>query len=77
LVQPRAGVTLEELDEVLKSHGARRVDVIPRINVHVVELPPHADERAAARMLKDDSRIESVEVDERVPPISPGNTAPM
>lgn len=78
LVQPRAGVTLEKFDEILSSHGARRVDVIPQINVHVVELPPQANERAVARMLKDNPHIESAEIDERVPPSTgPGDTAPM
>jgi hypothetical protein len=77
LVQPRAGVTLEQLDEALRRHGARRVDAVPQINVHIVELPSKANARAAALELKSDPRIESVEVDERVPPsLAPDRTRP-
>jgi hypothetical protein len=68
LVQPRAGLPLEELDGILRVHGARRVSVIQQINVHVVELPPHSDPQAVARTLKQNPHIEAVEVDERLPP---------
>jgi thermitase len=71
LVQPRAGLTLEQFDEILRGHGARRVSVIQQINVHVVELPPQADAQAVARLLKQNPHIESAEVDERVPPALP------
>jgi hypothetical protein len=71
LVQPRAGLTLEQFDKILRGHGARRVSVIQQINVHVVELPPQADARAVARKLKENPHIESVEVDERLPPAHP------
>jgi hypothetical protein len=68
LVQPRVGVTLKQLDELLSPHGGRRVDAIAQINVHIVELPSEADACAAALKLKNDPRIESVEFDQRVPP---------
>ena len=60
LVQPRPGVTLEALDQILKRYGARRIGVIAQINVHIVELPPPANARAVAAMLKDHPEIESV-----------------
>ena len=77
LVQPRAGVTLEQLDEVLAPYGARRVDLIRQINVHIVELPPKAEARAVADALKGNSQIESVEIDRRLPPSpAPDGSAP-
>jgi hypothetical protein len=77
LVQPRAGLTLGELDRILGSHGARRLGFIPQINVHIVELPPQADERAWAQMLQDNPHIEFAEVDRRVPPpVDRGDAAP-
>ena len=68
LVQPRAGLPLEQFDQILRAHGARRVSVIEQINVHVVELPPRSDAKAVARALKQSPHIEAVEVDERLPP---------
>jgi cell division protein FtsX len=47
------------------------VSVIQQINVYIVELPPQADARAVARKLKENPHIESVEVDERLPPAHP------
>lgn len=69
LVQPRPGLTLEQFDEILKSHGARRVGFIHQINVHVVELPPHANARAVVLKLRENPHIASVEVDARLPPL--------
>ena len=68
LVKPRAGVTLDALDQILERYGARRIGVIAQINVHIVELPPQANARAVAAMLEDRPEIESAEVDERVTP---------
>ena len=68
LVQPKAGLKVEELDRKLKAHGARRVAAIPRINVHVIELPPQANDRAVAALLKGDRHISFAEVDQMVPP---------
>ena len=77
LIQPRAGVTLEQLDQVLAPYGARRVDVIRQINVHIVELPQKADARAVADALKGNPQIESVEIDRRLPPSpAPDGSAP-
>jgi hypothetical protein len=67
-VQPRAGLPLEKFDEILRVQGARRVSVIHQINVYVVELPPQTDAPALVRKLKQNPHIESVEVDERLPP---------
>ena len=68
LVQPRAGLPMEQFDQILRAHGARRVSVIQQINVHVVELPPQSEAQAVVRALKQNPHIEAVEVDERLPP---------
>jgi thermitase len=68
LVQPRVGLSVQEFDKKLKAHGARRVREIPNINVHVVELPRMANERAVAQMLRSDRHIKFAEVDELLAP---------
>ena len=75
LVQPRIGLKLEELDKRLKKHGGRRVGSIPRINVHIVELPAQANDRAVAQMLKSDRHISFAEVDQVVLPAFTPNDA--
>ncbi len=68
LITPRSGLALEALDEILMRHGARRVDVIPQINVHIVEVQPGSDARAVAKLLGRYPEIKDAEVDERAPP---------
>ena len=68
LVQPRPGLASQEFDKKLKAHGARRVGAIAQINVHVVELPAHANEHALAQLLRSDPHIRFAEVDQSVPP---------
>lgn len=67
LVQPRAGLALQELDKKLKAHGGRRVGQIQQINVHIVELPAQASERAVAQMLNADAHIKFAELDQQMP----------
>jgi thermitase len=67
LVQPRAGLSVQELDKKLKTHGGRRVGVIQQINVHIVELPAQASERAVAQMLGADQHINFAELDAALP----------
>jgi thermitase len=68
LVQPKAGLKMQELDRKLKAHGGQRVSVIPKINVHIVQLPPQANERAVAQLLRADGHIKFAEVDQQIPP---------
>ena len=68
LVKPRAGVTLAQLDEILRAHSARRVDSIEKINVHIVVLSPQADAFDVMRKLRQNPHIEFVEIDEKLPP---------
>ena len=42
IVQPRAGLSTERFDQILKAHGGRRAQVIRQLNVHIIELPAHA-----------------------------------
>jgi subtilisin family serine protease len=76
LVQPRAGLTVQDLDKKLKPHGGRRVRHIPKINVHIIQLPSKANEHAVAQMLKADPHIQSAEVDQQLPPaLTPNDPA--
>lgn len=68
LVKPRPGVTLETFDEILSRYGAKRIDLIAQINVHVVEVAPEANARDVALKLKNHPEVEAVEIDERLPP---------
>jgi subtilisin family serine protease len=68
LVQPRAGLSDREFDNILGRHGARRIDVIRQINVHIIELPEQANEQAVARALARNRHIKFAEVDRVVPP---------
>src|SRR5688572_26873621 len=70
LVQPRAGLPLRELDGILQGHGARRVEAIAQIDVHIVELPEQASEQAVAAVveaLRRHPRLRSAEPDRRLP----------
>jgi hypothetical protein len=71
LVAPRAGLSLEALDEILRRHGARRVDAIREINVQIVEVQPGVDAHALAKRLAQLPEIANAEVDERVPHAAP------
>ena len=68
LVQPRAGLSLEELDKKLKAQGGRRVGHIRQINVHIVEFPAQANDHAVAQRLKADAQIKFAELDYQLPP---------
>jgi subtilisin family serine protease len=68
LVRPRAGLSEEQLDRALKTHGGKRVAVIEQIGVHVVELPEQADERGVARALAKHPHLQWAELDLAYPP---------
>lgn len=63
LVQPRPGLSLEELDNIIQQHGGRRGQVIRQINVHVIELPPQANAPAVAEALSRNPHFKFAEVD--------------
>lgn len=68
LVKPAPGVSLEQLDQVLRAQGARRVGVIDKIHVHIAELAASADAAAVVAALSRHPQIEFVEIDTHVPP---------
>lgn len=67
LVQARVGVDDAELDDVLFDHGGRRLGALHRIRVHVVSVPPQAEE-AIARALSKHPKIAFAEPDALIPP---------
>ena len=68
LVQPRPGLSLAELDKIIKPHGGRRGQVIKQINVHIIELPPQANVPAVADALSRSRHLKFAEVDGAVEP---------
>ena len=68
LVQPRPGLSLTELDNIIKPHGGRRGKVIKQINVHVIELPPQANVPAVAAALNKSRHLKFAEVDGALEP---------
>jgi subtilisin family serine protease len=68
LVQPKAGLTVAELDKILKPHGGRRTHYLPQINVHVIELPAQASEMAVANIMRGNPHIEFAELDQALEP---------
>lgn len=67
LVQPRAGLPAEELDEVLKTHGGRSVGKLRNIGVHMVNVPPQAED-AVVRALSKNPHILFAEKDFLIEP---------
>jgi hypothetical protein len=62
LVAPREGLRQAEFDGILRGRGARILRKLNRINVHVVRVPPRAEE-AVARALSRNPRIKFAEKD--------------
>lgn len=68
LMAPRAGLSDQEFDKILKSANAKSKGRFGRTHTHVVELPAGMDEVAALRALKKDKRLKYVELDMAVAP---------
>ena len=68
LVQPRAGLSEQELDKILRGHNARRVKHIRELNVYIVEMPPQADDVAAVRRLAGNRHLKFAQVDRALEP---------
>ena len=73
LVEPRAGLSEQELDKALSPFGARRTLHMKQLNVYVVELPPQADEVTVGRALLRLPIIKFVEADRAVEPAQTPN----
>lgn len=69
LVQPRMGVDDEQLAKILSAQGGKSIGIIQAINVHIVELPANANEKAVANLLAHNPNLEFAEVDGIVAPV--------
>ncbi len=68
LVQPRTGLSEEQLGKVLQQSNGRSKAQIGNLKVHIVEVPPQAEE-AVARALSRNPHIQFAEVDALVEPV--------
>ncbi len=66
LVQPRPGLPDAELDRLLKPHGGKSMGRIQGTDVHVVQLPAQASEKAVAALLAHNPHFKFAELDMRV-----------
>lgn len=73
LVQPRPGLSDDELAKTLKTHGAKSVGRIAGINVHIVQLPAQASEKAIAALLAKNPNIKFAEPDMILKPDATAN----
>ncbi len=73
LVEPRAGLSEQELDKALSPFGARRTLHMKQLNVYVVELPPQADEVTVGKALLRLPIIKFVEADRALEPAQTPN----
>jgi len=73
LVAPRAGLSDKEFEKALKSQNASSKGRFQSANIHVIELPPGADEVAAMQALKKDKRFKYVELDMAMAPAASVN----
>jgi subtilisin family serine protease len=65
LVQPAAGLSDEAFDQLLKGHGGKRRK-LGQSELHVVDLPANASEKAVVAQLKNHPEFKFVELDRRV-----------
>jgi subtilisin family serine protease len=65
LVEPRAGLSADELAKILKVHGGKGRK-IGQSNMHIVDLPANASEKAVVALLKNHPNLKYAELDKRV-----------
>jgi subtilisin family serine protease len=65
LVEPNAGVTVDQLDKLLKVHGGR-ARKMGQGEGHIVDLPTNGSEAAVVAQLKNRAEFKFVELDRRV-----------
>ena len=73
LVQPKKGVNDSEVASVLTGHGAKTISKITALNIHIVELPENANEKAIAALIAHNPKFEFAEVDGMVQPNASAN----
>lgn len=65
LVKPKAGLSDSEFDTVLKGQGGRSIDKIGSLDVHIISVPPQAEQSVMAALAKN-PKIDFAELDEAV-----------
>jgi thermitase len=65
LVEPRAGLSADEFDKILKPHGGKRRK-LGQSNLHIVDLPANASEKAVVALLKNNPNLKYAELDKRI-----------
>jgi thermitase len=70
LVKFKDGVSDSQARNILKERGARSINVLSKTGVHIVELPPNADEKASVAALRASKEIDFAEVDRILTPQS-------
>jgi len=68
LVMPRAGLSATEFAKILGAHGGRPTRKLGNLDIHVIELPPNASEKAVAKLLSKHPHIKFAEPDQLVAP---------
>lgn len=66
LLKPAANVSADRIAQLLAQHGAKTIKVIQQINLHVVQLPPQASEKAVAALLANNPLVKFVELDSQL-----------
>ena len=66
LVAPNAGLPDADFDGIVKQHAGRSLGKINSLNIHVIELPPNANEQAVAEALSHNPHVKFAEVDKIV-----------
>jgi thermitase len=67
LVVPRAGLPVAEFSRILKQQGGGKVKKVGQSDLHIVDVPVHAEESIVAS-LSDHPHLKLAELDRRVPP---------
>ncbi|WP_426161562.1 S8 family serine peptidase [Pseudoduganella sp. R-34] len=65
IAEPRAGLTVTEMDKILKSSGAGKARKLGQSNIHVIDVA-HGSEKAIAAKLKNNPHFKFAELDQRV-----------
>ena len=65
LVKPKAGLSTEEFENILKKNNGKSAEVIGSLKVHVINVPAQAEE-AVVRALSKNPNIEFAELDKNI-----------
>ena len=50
LVQPQAGIGTAQMEEIIRHVGGRKSGRIPRLNIHIINVPPNAEDAVIAAL---------------------------